>query len=57
MNAVRVGVMDGLPGLEKLFKETLGEMTLQVLVAFTALRLEWGWHRTPVNVSRLIGLS
>ena len=37
--------------------ETLGERTLEILVAFTALRLEWGWHRTPVNSPKLIGLS
>jgi hypothetical protein len=37
--------------------DTLGERTLQVLVAFTALRLEFGWQRTPVNSSQLEGLK
>ena len=37
--------------------ETLGERTLQVLVAFTALRLEYNWQITPVNSARLKGLK
>lgn len=36
--------------------DSLGERTLQVLVAFTALRLEFGWQTTPVNSTRLDGL-
>lgn len=36
--------------------DTLGERTLQVLVAFTAIRLEFGWQTLPVNSSRLDGL-
>lgn len=36
--------------------DSLGERTLQVLVAFTAIRLEFGWQRTPVNSSQLEGL-
>lgn len=36
--------------------DTLGEQTLEVLVAFTALRLEHGWQMTPVNSSRLDSL-
>lgn len=36
--------------------DTLGEKTLQVLVAFTAIRLEYGWQTTPINASRLEGL-
>lgn len=36
--------------------DTLGERTLQVLVAFTALRLEYGWQKTPANSSQLDSL-
>jgi putative transposase len=37
--------------------DTLGERTLQVLVAFTAIRLEFGWQTTPINSLRLEGLT
>ena len=37
--------------------DTLGERTLQVLVAFTAIRLEFGWQRVPVNSSHLESLK
>jgi putative transposase len=33
--------------------DTLGERTLQVLVAFTAIRLEYGWQTTPLDSGRL----
>jgi transposase-like protein len=33
--------------------ETLGEKTLQTLVAFTALRLEYNWQVMPVNCSSI----
>jgi putative transposase len=36
--------------------DTLGERTLQVLVAFTALRLEYGWQKTPADASQLDSL-
>lgn len=36
--------------------DSLGEKTLQTLLAFTALRLEFNWSRTPVNASRLENL-
>ncbi len=36
--------------------DTLGERTLQVLLAFTAIRLEFGWQTTPINSARLDGL-
>lgn len=36
--------------------DSLGERTLQVLVAFTAIRLEFGWQRTPVNSAHLESL-
>lgn len=36
--------------------DTLGEKTLQTLVAFTAIRLEFGWQTTPVDSARLRGL-
>jgi putative transposase len=35
--------------------DSLGERTLQVLVAFTAIRLEFGWQRTPVTAPHLEG--
>jgi putative transposase len=35
--------------------DSLGERTLQVLVAFTAIRLEFGWARTPVTLTHLEG--
>ena len=86
MSAVRIGIMDGLPGLEKLFRETFPNAVTarcwvhalrnamaktparlrdvlknlahgEVLVAFTALRLEFGWQRTPVNSSHLESLG
>jgi len=37
--------------------DTLGERTLQVLVAFTAIRLEYGWQTTPLNSARLSKLK
>jgi len=37
--------------------ETLGEKTLDVLMAFTAIRLEFGWQTTPVDSARLDGLK
>ena len=36
--------------------ETLGEKTLDVLMAFTAIRLEFGWQTTPLDSARLNGL-
>lgn len=36
--------------------ETLGEKTLDVLMAFTAIRLEFGWQTTPIDSARLDGL-
>jgi putative transposase len=33
--------------------ETLGERTLEVLVAFTAMRLEYHWQRVPVDTPHL----
>jgi putative transposase len=33
--------------------DTLGARTLQTLVAFTAIRLEYGWQTTPVDTKRL----
>jgi putative transposase len=33
--------------------DSLGERTLEVLVAFTAIRLEFGWQTTPVDSGRL----
>jgi putative transposase len=37
--------------------DTLGERTLQVLVAFTAIRLEYGWQTTPLDSGRLTELK
>lgn len=37
--------------------ETLGERTLEVLVAFTALRLEYGWATTTVDMDRFSNLK
>jgi len=37
--------------------ETLGEKTLQTLVAFTALRLEYNWQINPVNSSSWAALN
>lgn len=36
--------------------DTLGERTLQVLVAFTVLRLEYNWQKMPANSSQLDSL-
>jgi putative transposase len=36
--------------------DSLGEKTLQTLVAFTAIRLEFGWQTTPINSTRLKSL-
>jgi putative transposase len=36
--------------------ETLGEKTLEVLLAFTAIRLEFGRQTTPIDSGRLSGL-
>jgi hypothetical protein len=33
--------------------DSLGEQTLETLVAFTAIRLEYGWQTTPADASRL----
>ena len=33
--------------------DSLGERTLEILIAFTAIRLEFGWQTTPVNSARL----
>jgi transposase-like protein len=33
--------------------ETLGEKTLDVVLAFTAIRLEFGWQTTPVDSTKL----
>lgn len=37
--------------------DSLGERTLEVLVAFTAIRLEFGWQTTPVDSARLYNLE
>ena len=37
--------------------DTLGERTLQVLVAFTAIRLEYGWQTAPLDSASLSGLK
>lgn len=37
--------------------DTLGERALQVLVAFTALRLEYNWQKIPANSPQLDGLT
>jgi transposase-like protein len=37
--------------------ETVGEATLEVVLAFTAIRLEYGWQTTPVNSTRVLGLK
>lgn len=37
--------------------DSLGEGTLEVLLAFTAIRLEFGWQTTPVTSSRLESLK
>jgi putative transposase len=36
--------------------DTLGAKTLATLVAFTAIRLEYGWQTTPVDLKRLDNL-
>ena len=36
--------------------DTLGERTLETLLAFISLRFEYYWQRTPVNSSQLDGL-
>ncbi len=36
---------------------TLGEKTLENLLAFTALRLEMNWKKVPVNAERLAKLK
>jgi putative transposase len=33
--------------------ETIGERTLEVLLAFTAMRLEYHWQRVPVDTPHL----
>lgn len=37
--------------------ETVGENTLMAVVAFTALRLELGWHRSPIDSQALWNLK
>jgi putative transposase len=37
--------------------ETIGERTLTVLVAFTAMRLEYGWRKFPVNSPQFANLK
>ncbi|MCC7442259.1 MAG: IS256 family transposase [Bdellovibrionales bacterium] len=37
--------------------DSLGERTLNVLVAFTAIRLEFGWQTTPVTSGRITHLK
>jgi len=37
--------------------ETIGERTLMVLTAFTAMRLEFNWHKIPVDAERLNNLK
>ena len=37
--------------------DSLGERTLSVLVAFTAIRLEFGWQTTPVDSKRITHLK
>lgn len=37
--------------------ETLGEKTLDVVVAFTAIRLEFGWQTNPVDSKKIDGLK
>lgn len=36
--------------------DTLGERTLEVLVAFTAIRLEYGWQRISATAAQLEGM-
>lgn len=36
--------------------ETIGDRTLSILVAFTALRLEFNWSKTPVNSNSINNL-
>ena len=36
---------------------TMGEKTLENLLAFTALRLEMNWKKVPVNAERLAKLK
>lgn len=36
--------------------ETLGERTLMVVAAFTAMRLEFQWRRLPVDTPRIMNL-
>lgn len=37
--------------------ETLGERTLRIVAAFTALKLEYSWQKTPMDSSRLLQLK
>lgn len=37
--------------------EGLGERTLRVLTAFTALRLEYNWRKTPTDSNRILNLK
>jgi hypothetical protein len=36
--------------------DTIGANTLETLVAFTAIRLEYGWQTAPVDLKRLENL-
>ena len=37
--------------------ETLGERTLRIVSAFTALKLEYGWQKTPMDSPQLLKLK
>ena len=37
--------------------EGLGEKTLNILMAFTAMRLEYGWQKVPVDSKALNNLE
>ena len=37
--------------------ETVGERTLMIITAFTALRLEMNWHKTPMDSSNILNLN
>lgn len=37
--------------------ETLGERTLRIVSAFTALKLEYNWQKTPMDAPRLLKLK
>lgn len=37
--------------------ETLGERTLRIVSAFTALKLEYNWQKTPMDAPQLLKLK